>query len=52
VRLRLHYSVQPWVGVLTWNQYRPFWKWQAVAGGVSDAFALPAVKKKDEPRKA
>ncbi|KAI7783653.1 signal peptidase subunit [Diaporthe eres] len=48
VELRLHYNVQPWVGALTWDQGRDYGLWKATAGGASDAFALPAIKKKDE----
>ncbi|KAL1867485.1 hypothetical protein Daus18300_006329 [Diaporthe australafricana] len=48
VELRLHYNVQPWVGALTWDQGRDIGLWKATAGGASDAFALPAIKKKDD----
>lgn len=47
VVLRVHYNVQPWVGALTWDQGRHYGKWKAMAGGASDTFALPALKKKD-----
>ncbi|KAL2110259.1 hypothetical protein VUR80DRAFT_1411 [Thermomyces stellatus] len=47
VRLRLHYNVQPWVGLLTWNQDRDFFKWEAMRGGISSPFSLPAVKPKN-----
>ncbi|KJR81124.1 uncharacterized protein SPSK_05712 [Sporothrix schenckii 1099-18] len=59
VRLRVHYNVQPWVGMLSWNQYSgdgsiSSWLlpqrggagsplWQPLAGGESKAFELPAV---------
>lgn len=55
----MHYNVQPWVGMLSWNQYRgdggiSSWllpqrggagspMWQPLAGGESKAFELPAV---------
>lgn len=53
VQLKLHYNVQPWVGVLTWNQDRDYGRWKALKGGVSKLFSLPAVKKKgDEKAKA
>ncbi|KAK8066434.1 hypothetical protein PG997_013181 [Apiospora hydei] len=53
VRLRVHYNVQPWVGFLTWSQTeRDFGRWLRVKDGVSRAFTLPAVKKKDEGKKA
>jgi hypothetical protein len=45
VKLKLHYNVQPWVGILTWNQNRKIGLWQALKGGVSKPFNLPAVKK-------
>jgi hypothetical protein len=49
VTLRLHYNVQPWVGLLTWDQYETdVGRWKRMKGGVSKVFSLPAVKKKDE----
>lgn len=52
VRLRLHYSVQPWVGLLTWNQYnRDFGLWKTLSGGVSASRTLPPVKKSDDKKK-
>ncbi|KAI1352518.1 signal peptidase subunit [Xylaria sp. FL0043] len=50
VTLHVHYNVQPWVGMLTWNQDVDFGRWKKMARGVSKAFELPAVKKKDEPK--
>lgn len=47
VKLRLHYNVQPWVGILTWNQNRDLGLWKATKGSVSKAFELPAIKKKE-----
>ncbi|KAK7749388.1 hypothetical protein SLS62_008132 [Diatrype stigma] len=47
VTLRVHYNVQPWVGALTWNQDRDFWRWAKLSEGVSEAFALPPLKRKD-----
>ncbi|KAK6952226.1 hypothetical protein Daesc_006759 [Daldinia eschscholtzii] len=47
VTLRVHYNVQPWVGVLTWNQDSDLGLWKKMADGVSAAFALPALKKKE-----
>ncbi|KAI1776042.1 signal peptidase 22 kDa subunit [Hypoxylon cercidicola] len=47
VALRVHYNVQPWVGVLAWNQDADLGLWKKLAGGVSAAFDLPALKKKD-----
>ncbi|KAH8177389.1 signal peptidase subunit domain-containing protein [Sarocladium implicatum] len=46
VKLRLHYNVQPWVGALTWNTENNHLVWDAMVGGVSAAFDLPAVKAK------
>jgi signal peptidase complex subunit 3 len=45
--LKLHYNVQPWVGVLTWTPQMEFGVWKKVKGGVSKAFQLPALKVKD-----
>ncbi|ETS80534.1 hypothetical protein PFICI_08063 [Pestalotiopsis fici W106-1] len=50
VVLKVHYNVQPWVGFLTWNQGQDYGLWKAVSGGLSKAFSLPAVKKKDEKK--
>ncbi|KAI1477212.1 signal peptidase 22 kDa subunit [Daldinia eschscholtzii] len=47
VTLRVHYNVQPWVGVLTWNQDSDLGLWKKMADGVSATFALPALKKKE-----
>ncbi|GAB1314379.1 Signal peptidase complex subunit [Madurella fahalii] len=51
VVLRLHYNVQPWVGILTWNQDVDFWKWKTLSGSLSKKFKLPSLKKKDEGKK-
>ncbi|KAL0943800.1 signal peptidase subunit family protein [Colletotrichum truncatum] len=48
VVLKLHYNVQPWVGILTWNQNRDLGYWKALKGGVSKAFKLPALKVKEK----
>ncbi|KAF7562101.1 hypothetical protein G7046_g2055 [Stylonectria norvegica] len=48
VTLKLHYNVQPWVGLLTWNQDSDIGLWKKLAGGVSRKFTLPAIKKKKE----
>jgi signal peptidase complex subunit 3 len=47
VTLKLHYNVQPWVGILTWDMDKPLGVWNAISGGVSDLFTLPALKSKD-----
>jgi len=46
VVLKLHYNVQPWVGVLTWTPQIEFGSWKKVKGGISKAFSLPALKPK------
>lgn len=51
VTLKLHYNVQPWVGLLTWNQDQDIGPWKKLAGGISKTFNLPALKKKDEKKK-
>ncbi|KAH8591155.1 signal peptidase subunit-domain-containing protein [Bisporella sp. PMI_857] len=52
VVLKLHYNVQPWVGPLTWTPQIEFLKWKKVKGGVSKAFNLPAIKAKEDKKKA
>ncbi|KAK0719602.1 signal peptidase subunit [Lasiosphaeris hirsuta] len=51
VTLRLHYNVQPWVGVLTWNQGVDYGLWKQLSGGLSRKFTLPGLKKKEEAKK-
>lgn len=51
VVLKVHYNVQPWVGVLTWTPQLEFGGWKKIKGGVSTVFRLPALKKKDEDKK-
>ncbi|KAH7166011.1 signal peptidase subunit-domain-containing protein [Dactylonectria macrodidyma] len=51
VALKLHYNVQPWVGLLTWNQDQDTGLWKKLAGGTSESFNLPGLKKKDTPKK-
>jgi len=50
VVLKVHYNVQPWVGVLTWTPQIEFGRWKKVKGGVSKLFNMPALKKKDEKK--
>ncbi|KAI1342651.1 signal peptidase 22 kDa subunit [Xylariaceae sp. FL0016] len=50
VTLHVHYNVQPWVGILTWNQNFDFALWKKMGEGISKAFQLPALKKKDETK--
>ncbi|KAF4630500.1 hypothetical protein G7Y89_g7638 [Cudoniella acicularis] len=52
VVLKVHYNVQPWVGILTWTPQIEFGKWKKLKGGMSKAFKIPAIKKKDTPKKA
>ncbi|KAL3422915.1 signal peptidase subunit [Phlyctema vagabunda] len=52
VVLKVHYNVQPWVGVLTWTPQVDFGGWKKIKGGVSKVFKLPALKKKDEAKKS
>jgi hypothetical protein len=51
VRLNVHYNVQPWVGVLTWEPQVEFGRWKRMKGGLSKVFSLPALKKKEETKK-
>lgn len=51
VVLRLHYNVQPWVGILAWNQGADYGLWKQLSGAQSRKFSLPGLKKKDEPKK-
>jgi signal peptidase complex subunit 3 len=50
VVLKVHYNVQPWVGVLTWTPQIEFGKWKKIKGGVSKLFNMPALKKKEEKK--
>jgi hypothetical protein len=52
VVLKVHYNVQPWVGILTWTPQIEFGKWNLMKGGISKVFKLPALKKKDEKKEA
>lgn len=44
VTLKLNYNVQPWVGLLTWNQDNDYGLWKKLAGSLSKKFNLPAIK--------
>lgn len=44
--LKLNYNVQPWVGMLTWNQDNDYGLWKKMVGGMSRKFDLPAIKVK------
>ncbi|KAM0342252.1 hypothetical protein ACHAPU_009657 [Fusarium lateritium] len=46
VTLKLHYNVQPWVGLLTWDQTRDLGHWKALVGSESSSFRFPAIKAK------
>ncbi|KAL8391983.1 hypothetical protein RB595_002266 [Gaeumannomyces hyphopodioides] len=51
VRLRLHYNVQPWVGVLAWDQtHTELGPWATMKSGLSAPFPLPAIKVKETPK--
>ncbi|KAK9443678.1 Signal peptidase subunit family protein [Metarhizium brunneum] len=52
VTLKLHYNVQPWVGLLTWNMDKVIGWWFPMEKGVSEKFEFPAVKTKDAKKKA
>ncbi|KAM5342479.1 hypothetical protein ACJ41O_013445 [Fusarium nematophilum] len=53
VELKVHYNVQPWVGLLTWDQEQDIGLWKKLSGGISEKFQLPALKtkKKDAQKK-
>ncbi len=51
VVLKVHYNVQPWVGILTWTPQIEFGGWKKIKGGVSKAFKLPPLKVKKEGEK-
>ncbi|KAI1260000.1 signal peptidase subunit [Xylariaceae sp. FL1019] len=51
VTLHVHYNIQPWVGMLTWNQHFDFGLWKKMSKGVSKVFELPAIKQKDSTSK-
>ncbi|KAH9910077.1 signal peptidase 22 kDa subunit [Xylariomycetidae sp. FL2044] len=51
VTLHVHYNVQPWVGMLTWNQDADYGLWKKLSGGISKKLQLPPIKKKDEDKK-
>ncbi|KAM4056235.1 signal peptidase subunit [Hirsutella rhossiliensis] len=52
VTLKLHYNVQPWVGLLTWNMDKDLGFWKVINGGSSNKFDLPAIKSKDSKTKS
>lgn len=41
--LTLHWNIQPWVGALTWTNYRSYGRWAGLVGGKSESFDFPAV---------
>jgi len=51
VVLKVHYNVQPWVGILTWTPQIEFGSWKKLKGGVSKTFKYPPLKKKDGEKK-
>ena len=52
VVLELGWNVQPWVGALTWTNWKSYGAWKALEGGKSEPFDLPEVgakaKKKED----
>lgn len=52
VTLNLHYNVQPWVGLLTWNMNKDFFLWKTIEGGKSKYITLPSIKAKDKDGKS
>jgi hypothetical protein len=48
VVLKVHYNIQPWVGLLTWSWFpeSDFGGWKKMKGGMSKAFSFPALKAK------
>ncbi|KAM3068932.1 hypothetical protein ACMFMG_004107 [Clarireedia jacksonii] len=51
VVLKVHYNIQPWVGILTWTPQMEFGRWKMIKGGVSKVFNLPGLKKKGGEKK-
>ncbi|KYK61481.1 Signal peptidase subunit family protein [Drechmeria coniospora] len=51
VTLKLHYNIQPWVGLLTWDMDMDIGLWKTMAGGLSEPFTLPAIKTKSTGKK-
>ena len=50
VVLKVHYNVQPWVGVLTWTPQMEIAGWKKMKRGVSKVFKFPALKVKEEKK--
>jgi signal peptidase complex subunit 3 len=50
VVLKVHYNVQPWVGVLTWTPQMEMAGWKKMKRGVSKVFKFPALKVKEEKK--
>ncbi|RFU35276.1 hypothetical protein B7463_g1072, partial [Scytalidium lignicola] len=51
VVLKVHYNVQPWVGMLTWSPGWEVGRWEKIKGGVSKVFGLPGLKSKEGEKK-
>ncbi|KJZ80435.1 hypothetical protein HIM_00285 [Hirsutella minnesotensis 3608] len=51
VTLKLHYNVQPWVGLLTWDMDMDLGLWKAMSGGMSKRFNFPALKTSENKSK-
>ncbi|KAF1928347.1 signal peptidase 22 kDa subunit [Didymella exigua CBS 183.55] len=43
VTLELGWNVQPWVGALTWTNWRTLGVWKGLEGGSSEAFTFPEI---------
>lgn len=43
VTLELGWNVQPWVGALTWTNWRTVGVWHGLQGGRSEAFGFPEI---------
>lgn len=42
-RLELGWNVQPWVGVLLWDNWKGYGMWKGLSGGKSETFDFPEV---------
>lgn len=42
-RLELGWNVQPWVGVLLWDNWKDYGMWKGLSGGKSETFDFPEV---------
>lgn len=42
--LTLHWNVQPYVGMLVWDNRKTIGLWKGLKGGVSETFKFPSLK--------